>query len=52
MGETFDRVQKEVKRVPYVVEKGDNNTPVYVLMTGFIHHRKFLPWCSENEKNG
>jgi molecular chaperone DnaK len=27
MGETFDRVQKEVKRVPYVVEKGDNNTP-------------------------
>jgi molecular chaperone DnaK len=27
MGETFDRVQKEVKRVPYVIEKGDNNTP-------------------------
>lgn len=27
MGETFDRVQKEVKRVPYLVEKGDNNTP-------------------------
>ena len=27
MGETFDRVQKEVNRVPYVVEKGDNNTP-------------------------
>lgn len=27
MGETFDRVQKEVKRVPYIVEKGDNNTP-------------------------
>ncbi|MBE0661062.1 MAG: molecular chaperone DnaK [Bacteroidales bacterium] len=26
MGETFDRVQKEVKRVPYVIEKGDNNT--------------------------
>ncbi len=27
MGETFDRVTKEVKRVPYQVEKGDNNTP-------------------------
>jgi len=27
MGETFDRVQKEVKRVPYKVEKGDNSTP-------------------------
>ncbi|PLW94076.1 MAG: molecular chaperone DnaK [Marinilabiliales bacterium] len=27
MGETFDRVNKEVNRVPYVVEKGTNNTP-------------------------
>lgn len=27
MGETFDRVQKEVNRVPYKVVKGDNNTP-------------------------
>lgn len=27
MGETFDRVQKEVHRVPYKVVKGDNNTP-------------------------
>ena len=27
MGETFDRVTKEVKRVPYKVVKGDNNTP-------------------------
>ena len=27
MGETFDKVQKEVKRVPYVVVQGDNNTP-------------------------
>lgn len=26
MGESFDRVQMEVKRVPYKVEKGDNNT--------------------------
>jgi molecular chaperone DnaK len=26
MGETFDRVQTEVQRVPYKVEKGDNNT--------------------------
>ncbi len=26
MGETFDRVQTEVKRVPYKVEKGENNT--------------------------
>ncbi len=27
MGETFDQVSKEVKRVPYKVIKGDNNTP-------------------------
>ncbi|MDA3941995.1 MAG: molecular chaperone DnaK [Bacteroidetes bacterium] len=27
MGETFDRVQKEVERVPYEVVKGQNNTP-------------------------
>lgn len=27
MGETFDQVQKEVKRIPYKVVKGDNNTP-------------------------
>jgi len=27
MGETFDRVGKEVARVPYKVERGPNNTP-------------------------
>ena len=27
MGETFDKVSKEVKRVPYKVVKGENNTP-------------------------
>jgi len=27
MGETFDKVTKEVSRVPYKVVKGDNNTP-------------------------
>jgi len=27
MGETFDKVTKEIKRVPYIVEKGDNNMP-------------------------
>ena len=27
MGETYDRVTKEINRVPYKVEKGDNNTP-------------------------
>lgn len=27
MGESFDRVQLEVGRVPYKVEKGENNTP-------------------------
>ena len=31
MGNRFDEVSKEVKRVPYTVVKGDNNTPrVYV----------------------
>lgn len=27
MGETYDRVQKEISRVPYNVVRGDNNTP-------------------------
>jgi molecular chaperone DnaK len=27
MGETFDKVTTEVQRVPYVVERGPNNTP-------------------------
>lgn len=27
MGETFDQVQEEVKRMPYKVVRGDNNTP-------------------------
>lgn len=27
MGETYDKVQKEISRVPYSVVKGDNNTP-------------------------
>jgi len=31
MGETFDRVTKEIQRVPYDVVKGDNNTPRVVI---------------------
>ena len=27
MGETYDRVTKEIQRVPYSVSRGDNNTP-------------------------
>ena len=27
MGETFDNLSKDIKRMPYIVEKGDNNTP-------------------------
>ena len=27
MGETYDKVAKEIARVPYSVKKGDNNTP-------------------------
>ena len=27
MGETYDQVQNEIKRVPYSVVRGDNNTP-------------------------
>ncbi len=27
MGESYDRVQKEINRVPYKIVKGDNNTP-------------------------
>jgi molecular chaperone DnaK len=38
MGETFDKMQKEIQRVPYKVVKGDNNTPRVV-----IDDRKFTP---------
>jgi molecular chaperone DnaK len=38
MGETFDKVQKEIQRVPYKVIKGDNNTPRVM-----IEDRKFTP---------
>ena len=27
MGESFDKLSKEISRVPYTVVKGDNNTP-------------------------
>ncbi len=27
MGETYDQMDKEIKRVPYKVERGENNTP-------------------------
>jgi molecular chaperone DnaK len=38
MGETFDRVSKEVGRVPYKVIQGDNNTPRVE-----IKDRKYTP---------
>ena len=38
MGETFDKVSKEVERMPYQVVKGDNNTPRVV-----IDDRKYTP---------
>ncbi len=38
MGETFDKVQTEIKRVPYEVIKGENNTPRVK-----IDDRKYTP---------
>jgi molecular chaperone DnaK len=38
MGHTFDEVQDEIKRVPYAVVKGDNNTPRVQ-----IEDRKYTP---------
>ena len=38
MGETFDQVQNEIKRVAYQVVKGDNNTPRVV-----IDNRQYSP---------
>ena len=38
MGETYDRVGLEVKRVPYEVARGDNNTPRVL-----IDDRKYTP---------
>ncbi len=38
MGETYDKVQKEINRVPYKVVKGENNTPRVQ-----IDERKYTP---------
>ncbi len=38
MGETYDKVQKEIQRVPFKVVRGDNNTPRVV-----IDDRKYTP---------
>ncbi len=38
MGETFDKVQKEISRMPYKVVKGENNTPRVL-----IDDRKYSP---------
>ncbi len=38
MGETFDRMTKEIERVPYKVVKGENNTPRVL-----IDDRKYSP---------
>ncbi len=38
MGETYDKVAKEINRVSFKVEKGDNNTPRVV-----IDDRKYTP---------
>ncbi|PKP35598.1 MAG: molecular chaperone DnaK [Bacteroidetes bacterium HGW-Bacteroidetes-17] len=38
MGETFDRVTKEIQRMPYKVVKGDNNTPRVQ-----VDERKYTP---------
>jgi molecular chaperone DnaK len=38
MGETFDKVQKEINRMPYKVVKGENNTPRVQ-----IDDRKYTP---------
>lgn len=38
MGETYDRVTKEIERVPYKVVRGDNNTPRVV-----IDDRQYTP---------
>lgn len=38
MGETFDKVGREINRVPYKVVKGDNNTPRIL-----IKDRKYTP---------
>ncbi len=53
MGESFDQVQNEIKRVAYEVVRGDNNTPRVV-----IDNRQYSPtgnFChdfAENEENG
>ncbi|MCK5691887.1 MAG: molecular chaperone DnaK, partial [Bacteroidales bacterium] len=38
MGETYDRMKKEIERVPYKVVKGENNTPRVL-----IDDRKYSP---------
>ena len=40
MGETFDQVQSEIKRVAYQVVRGDNNTPRVVIDNRQYSRRK------------
>ena len=46
MGESFDQVQNEIKRVAYEVVRGDNNTPRVFPTGNFCHD------FAENEENG
>ena len=46
MGETYDRVQKEISRVPYQVDRGDNNTPRVNIDGRLYSPRRFRLWCS------
>ncbi len=51
MGETYDRLTKEINRIPYKVIKGDNNTPRVQIDDRKYSPRKSRQWCCENEKN-
>jgi molecular chaperone DnaK len=50
MGEKYDHVGKEIARVPYKVERGDNTPPAYASMIVYSHHRKFRHGTSKMKK--
>ena len=52
MGSSFDEVSSEIKRMPYEVVKGDNNTPKVKIDDRTLHtSRNFSYGSSKDEEN-
>ena len=50
IGNTYGEVSEEIKRVPYKVERGNQNEAVFVLNGKNAARKRLLPVCSANSK--